>query len=107
MTVTETPDGYADAIKDGLFVIPHEETMTMSRFLDVMEDTRRASGVCYIQKQNSNLTDEFADLLQDVDELEWAREAFGKGPDAVNFWMGDQRAVTSSEEKISEGVSRM
>ena len=26
-----------------------------------------------------------------------ASEAFGKDPDAVNFWMGDGRAVTSSK----------
>ena len=29
-------------------------------------------------------------------EIRWASEAFNKKPDAVNFWMGDSRAVTSS-----------
>jgi jumonji domain-containing protein 7 len=29
-------------------------------------------------------------------EISWASEAFDKQPDAVNFWMGDARAVTSS-----------
>lgn len=34
----------------------------------------------------------------DVDpDVSWATEAFGKGPDAVNFWMGDSKAVTSSK----------
>ncbi len=37
-------------------------------------------------------------LLSDVEEFPWAREAFGGDPpDAINFWMGDGRAVTSSE----------
>ena len=26
------------------------------------------------------------ELLQDIQELQWAREAFGKNPDAINFW---------------------
>ena len=53
--------------------------------------------VRYIQKQNSNLSDEFSALSEDVSEMAWASEAFGKDPDAVNFWMGDGRAVTSSK----------
>ncbi len=57
--------------------------------------------------QNSSLTSEFSPLLSDVSEFAWAREAFGGGggdagsvaPDAINFWMGDGRAITSSEEE--------
>ena len=41
------------------------------------------------------------ELMDDIKELEWAKEAFGKEPDAVNFWMGDQRAVTSSQYLIN------
>lgn len=52
----------------------------------------------YIQKQNSNFTDDFAELCDDisVELLSFSAEAFNKNPDAVNFWMGDERAVTSS-----------
>lgn len=51
----------------------------------------------YIQRQNSNLTEDFGELLLDVEkEVAFASEAFNKSPDAVNFWMGDARAVTSS-----------
>lgn len=28
--------------------------------------------------------------------LHFAQEAFNKEPDAINFWMGDERAITSS-----------
>lgn len=52
----------------------------------------------YIQRQNSNLTEDFPELVQDVkSHISFASVAFNKKPDAVNFWMGDERAVTSSE----------
>jgi jumonji domain-containing protein 7 len=54
--------------------------------------------------QNSNLTEEFEALLEDTRELEWARVAFGKAPDAVNFWMGDGRAVTSTHKDPYENI---
>lgn len=54
--------------------------------------------VFYIQKQNSNFTDEFPELICDAaPDIPWFTEALGKAPDAVNFWMGDDRAVTSSK----------
>lgn len=35
--------------------------------------------------------------MKDVeDHVSFASEAFNKKPDAINFWMGDERAVTSS-----------
>ena len=64
-------------------------------FTDALKD--ETGDVRYIQKQNSNLSDEFSALSGDVSEMAWASEAFGKDPDAVNFWMGDGRAVTSSK----------
>lgn len=57
----------------------------------------------YVQKQNSNFTEEFPEIMKDsAPDIAWFSEALGKTPDAVNFWMGDQRAVTSS--KCSEVV---
>ena len=60
--------------------------------------------VYYIQKQNSNLTEEWVEVLQDVEEIQWATKAFGKSPDAVNFWMGDSRAVTSTHKDPYENM---
>lgn len=59
----------------------------------------RSGPVPYIQKQNSNLTTDFSELLEDVDlqTIQFAYEAFNKQPDAINFWMGDERAITSSK----------
>lgn len=38
------------------------------------------------------------ELLPDIrKEIDWAFKAFNKRPDAINFWMGDERAITSSK----------
>jgi len=62
--------------------------------------------VHYIQRQNSNLTEDFPELVDDLDYsiLNFAKEAFDKEPDAVNFWMGDSRAVTSMHKDPYENI---
>lgn len=78
VTVAVTPNGYADAITDGKFVMPEERRMEMSNFLDIMEHPDQHSGVFYIQKQNSNFTDEFREIIGDVEsDIPWGTEAFG------------------------------
>ena len=62
--------------------MPEERKMTMAQFLDIMEEPASANGVYYIQKQNSNMTDEFASSLEDVGcgippGIPWGTEAFG------------------------------
>lgn len=107
--VAITPNGLADGISkhtDGVeyFVIPHEVEMTMAEFLDCL-DNKRKEFIPYIQKQNSNLTEDFQELLCDVEsEILFASEAFNKRPDAVNFWMGDERAVTSMHKDPYENI---
>eukprot|EP00092_Neocalanus_flemingeri_P026371 GFUD01028587.1.p1 GENE.GFUD01028587.1~~GFUD01028587.1.p1 ORF type:complete len:325 (-),score=73.91 GFUD01028587.1:9-983(-) len=105
VSVTVTPNGYADAPQGGLFVMPEERTMNMGDFVDIIENPESANGVFYIQKQNSNLTEEFKDIIGDIEaDLDWATEAFGKKPDAVNLWMGDERAVTSMHKDPYENI---
>lgn len=105
VSVTVTPNGYADAPQGGLFVMPEERTMEMGDFVDVIDDPESANGVFYIQKQNSNLTQEFKDIIGDIEaDIDWATEAFGKPPDAVNLWMGDARAVTSMHKDPYENI---
>jgi hypothetical protein len=70
----------------------------MSEFLNALENSDRYPGVFYIQRQNSNLTEDFPELVPDVGrDVPWATEAFGHEPEAANIWIGDKRAVTSSE----------
>lgn len=44
--------------------------------------------------------------MEDLDDtiLSFAKEAFDKNPDAVNFWMGDSRAVTSMHKDPYENM---
>jgi len=84
--------------------MPDEREMLFSEFLDVMEQPDKQKGVFYIQKQNSNLVEEFPEFLEQVPELCWASQAFGKKPDAINFWLGDERAVTSMHKDPYENI---
>ncbi|KAK3583289.1 hypothetical protein CHS0354_011178 [Potamilus streckersoni] len=106
VTVAVTPNGYADAVNGGKFVMPEERRMKMCQFLDILDKSDRHNpGVFYIQKQNSNLTEEFSSIIEDVEtDIPWGSEAFGKLPDAVNFWMGDGRAITSTHRDHYENL---
>ena len=78
VTVAVTPNGYADAVNKDRFVMPEERVMPFGRFLDILENREGQNGVFYVQKQNSNFTDEFVDLLKDTEEeIPWASEALG------------------------------
>ena len=73
-----TPDGYADAVREGVFVTPAERRMTFCQFLDIIDHKTPTDGVVYIQKQNSNFTDEFSELSDDIDlAMSWAAQTFG------------------------------
>jgi len=104
VTVSVTPTGYADAALGDKFVMPEERQLTVNKFLDVIENPTAHSGVFYAQKQNSSLTEEFGEIMADIRHLDWATEAFGKQPDAVNFWLGDGRAVTSMHKDPYENI---
>ncbi len=79
MTVAVTPNGYADAVYKDKFVMPEERLMTFNTFLDILEEKIKPSGIFYVQKQNSNFTDEFKGLLADAEEhIPWASEALGE-----------------------------
>jgi len=78
VTVAITPNGYADAVHEDLFITPAERQMTFTQFLDIIENKTSTDGVVYIQKQNSNFTDEFSELTNDIDlQMAWATQAFG------------------------------
>lgn len=106
VSVAVTPNGLADAIYESKFVLPEERKMLFSDFLDIMESPNLGrSGIFYIQKQNGNFTGEFSEIISDAEaDIKWATESFGKDPDAVNFWMGDCRAVTSLHKDHYENL---
>ncbi|KAL3280990.1 hypothetical protein HHI36_004215 [Cryptolaemus montrouzieri] len=110
VTVALTPNGYADAIgrsqdPDDIteyFALPEEKIMKMNEFLDNLKNPME-NYICYIQKQNSNLSD-FPELLDDIECLDWALKAFNVVPDNTNFWMGDGRAITSMHKDPYENL---
>ncbi|XP_078515773.1 bifunctional peptidase and (3S)-lysyl hydroxylase JMJD7 isoform X1 [Lissotriton helveticus] len=105
VSVAVTPNGYADAVYGDRFVMPEERRMTFSSFLDIVEKKVTRPGVFYVQKQCSNLTEEFSQLIDDVEpDIPWMTEALGKKPDAVNFWLGESAAVTSMHKDHYENL---
>ncbi|RZC40706.1 Cupin 8 domain containing protein [Asbolus verrucosus] len=112
VTVAMTPNGYADGLATQItskgrmkyFVMPEEVEMSIENFLNKLDDLSE-DFICYIQRQNSNLIEDFPELICDVsDEISWASQAFNKHPDAVNFWMGDYRAITSMHKDFYENI---
>ncbi|XP_067099018.1 bifunctional peptidase and (3S)-lysyl hydroxylase JMJD7 isoform X2 [Osmerus mordax] len=105
ISVAVTPNGYADAVNGDRFVMPEERKMTFSSLLDVIEGKVENKGVFYVQKQCSNLMEELPELTGDVEpHIPWMSEALGKLPDAVNFWLGEARAVTSMHKDHYENL---
>ena len=55
------------------------------------------SQIAYLSYQNDSFREQFAPLQQDVPpSIDFAAAAFGNEPDAVNLWIGDERAVTTT-----------
>lgn len=89
VTVAVTPNGYADAPYQNKFVMPEERTMTFDTVLDILEKKKEAAGVFYVQKQNSNFTDEFRELIKDADShIPWATEALGLYSEILILYSG-------------------
>ncbi|KAH8379282.1 hypothetical protein KR009_003991 [Drosophila setifemur] len=106
--VAITPNGYADGLASQkgreYFVLPLEKKMKLSEVVRRLDDPTGA--VHYIQKQNSNLSQDLPELAADlrVSDLDFAQQSFNKPPDAINFWLGDERAVTSMHKDPYENM---
>ncbi|EDW70055.1 bifunctional peptidase and (3S)-lysyl hydroxylase Jmjd7 [Drosophila virilis] len=106
--VAVTPNGYADGLATQAgkeyFVLPLETQMPLSELLQRLDDPMGA--VHYIQKQNSNFSLDFPELAGDIvsSDLNFAAQCFNKPPDAVNFWLGDERAITSMHKDPYENL---
>jgi len=104
VTVSFTPNGLADAPVGEYFVLPHEEKITFSKVADILHRNSETD-IAYVQNQNSNFLEEFDELLTDTEaEIQWASEAFGKQPDAVNIWLGNKHSITSMHKDHYENL---
>lgn len=104
VTVSVTPNGLADAVVDDKFILPYETKMKLRDVLAELQNPE-PSRVLYLQRQNSSLTEEFSSLMEDIEgDLEWASAAFGTDIDAINFWLGDGRAISSLHKDPYENI---
>ncbi|KAL6075674.1 JmjC domain-containing protein 7 [Balamuthia mandrillaris] len=105
VTVDVTPTGYGDAIVGDRFVTPDIRKMPFTHFLQALSDHSSFNGIPYIQHQNGNFSKDFSKLWRDIEEdIEWVTEALGMPPDVVNFWMGDDRSVSSLHKDHYENL---
>ncbi|KAI9326025.1 cupin-like domain-containing protein [Obelidium mucronatum] len=109
VTVSVTPNGFADAVIDGTFCLPHEVSMSMGEFFKALdlEDATAPHAVHYIQSQNNNMREggDFTQLFAQVPpDIDFATEALGILPDAVNFWCGSRHSVTSFHKDHYENL---
>ena len=51
VTVSVTPNGLADAVYKGKFVMPEERKIPFSKVLDILEKKVHNNGIFYVQKQ--------------------------------------------------------
>ncbi|KAI8905888.1 cupin-like domain-containing protein [Gorgonomyces haynaldii] len=99
VTVAMTPDGRADAITNGRFMLPYEQQMSLSDFFDLLDQGKAV----YCQRQSSSLDLEFPELKQDVQELEIA-SCFQSPLDATNIWIGNEKSKTSMHRDPYENL---
>lgn len=106
LTVNATPDGRADAVKDGKFVMAEERQMTFSDFMNAARDHHNsANESVYLSYQNNNLREQAGVLEEDIKAGdEWSQQVFGGPPEAVNLWVGDHRNVSSPHMDFFENT---
>jgi len=109
VSIAATPNGRADDVCEGSdgkdrFVLPETRKLLFSEFLGALGD-EKSDDILYCQSQNNSMVSEFYPLLGDIEQqLLFASEAFGMQPDAVNFWMGEDRSVSSLHQDPYENM---
>jgi jumonji domain-containing protein 7 len=99
------------------FVKPLQEKVLFSKFLSELQKhqeklrkadpTASSDEVYYLQHQNDSFRKEFVKTLgEDLDDSieRFGSELFGCSPDAINFWAGDSRAVSSMHKDHYENL---
>ncbi|EME47551.1 hypothetical protein DOTSEDRAFT_69487 [Dothistroma septosporum NZE10] len=110
--VAVTPHGNADAVVEDergrlLFVEPHEIHEPFCDLLKYVQDDSKQHKplVKYAQPQNDSLRLEYPELFQDVPSgIPFASEALNQEPDAINFWLGNDRSTTSLHKDNYENI---
>lgn len=96
VTVSETPDGRADAAARGVMRLPADRALPLAAALDVLRDA--PCGVPYVSAQNDSLRRETPRLVAAAcgGAVRAATEALGGEPVAINLWACGPSAPTSA-----------
>ena len=118
----ETSSASSPARPPLVFVQPEARRMRFSEFMklvsqDIASRENRHAGtgdtpreIAYVSAQDDSFSAEFASALSAdlrgaaASGIDWARDAFGCEPDAVNLWCGPRDAVTSFHRDHYENV---
>ncbi|OXB72480.1 UNVERIFIED_CONTAM: hypothetical protein H355_002751 [Colinus virginianus] len=104
VSVAVTPNGYADAVFQDRFVMPEERQMPFMDFLDIVEKKVTSPNVFYVQKQCSNLTEEFPELVCDVQpDIPWMSEAL-ELYQAATYKVSEDGSFEIVDEKTADKV---
>ncbi|KAH7430237.1 hypothetical protein KP509_09G089500 [Ceratopteris richardii] len=91
--------------QQAFFATAYVEHVPFPEALDMILHSSIGSGVAYAQEQNSCFLTEYSALSADADtHIPWATEAFGCLPEAVNLWIGNEKAVTSFHKDHYENL---
>ncbi|KAK5582205.1 hypothetical protein RB653_003788 [Dictyostelium firmibasis] len=116
VTVSITNDGLADAVKpinqndqnsEKVFCKPFEKKIKFQEYIQHSKKPDNDEKLAYyIQYQNNSLNVEYEKLLNDIDEsvIDFAKEAFGSNIDATNFWMGQDKSISSLHQDPYENM---
>ncbi|CEG37087.1 Predicted phospholipase [Plasmopara halstedii] len=111
VSVNVTPFGFGDAVMEfhghdsSLFVLPEERSMHIAEFLENLKNRDTFDGVPYLSHQNDNLRDQLPNLFNEIPSaIELGVQTFGNEPEAVNIWIGDERAVSTLHKDHYENI---
>ncbi|KAM5586568.1 bifunctional peptidase and (3S)-lysyl hydroxylase JMJD7 [Rosa sericea] len=108
-----TPHGRADALVPSpcsssslCFASAHVHRTPFPEALRLITAKNDASSfVAYAQQQNNCFPSEYSPLAADCDpHIQFATEALGCRPEAVNMWIGDERSTTSFHKDHYENL---
>eukprot|EP00250_Pteridium_aquilinum_P018370 c24056_g1_i1 orf=414-1844(-) len=94
-----------ERLQQAWFVTAHVERVPFPTALDLILHSKIGRGIAYAQEQNGCFLSEYSALAADAEtHLPWATEAFGSLPEAVNLWIGNEKAVTSFHKDHYENL---
>eukprot|EP00257_Ricinus_communis_P028178 XP_025015592.1 jmjC domain-containing protein 7 isoform X3 [Ricinus communis] len=106
-----TPHGRADSLvptptNSLCFASAHVKSLPFPLAVNWVLNSQVGKSVAYLQQQNDCFRTEYFDALgSDCDgHIEWATEAFGCLPEAVNLWIGNHLSETSFHKDHYENL---